>query len=147
MKKITLFFIVLAICFIFLPKALADSVTLEFETQVLDLETGTVTDQTPGLPDVAEGADVRIVYHADRTPHAVVMIAGEGVTLAVMSNTSYDSVTAADVAGLSFSAEVIDQPLETTDTVVVKTDAGAIFKLGNAVENEAGVTFNYQQLQ
>lgn len=127
--------------------ALADIATLEFETQVLDLDTGTVTEQAPGLPDSTEGADVLIGYHADRTPHAVVMIAGEGVTLAVMSDTSYEIVTTTDVVGLSFSAEVIDQPLETTATVVVKTDTGATFKLGNAVEDEVGVTFSYEQLQ
>ena len=127
--------------------ALADSATLEFETHALDLDTGTITEQFIDLVDGTEGADVRIGYHADRIPHAVLMTAGEGVTLAVVSNAIYDSITAADVSGLSFSAEVIDQPLEASDTVVVKTDTGATFKLGNAVEDDAGVTFSYELLQ
>jgi hypothetical protein len=135
------------ICITWPAQSLADSAILDFETQVLDLDTGTVTEQIPGLFDDTEGADVLIGYHADRIPHAVVMTAGEGVTLAIITGVSYNSVIAADVAGLSFSAEVIDQPLEATDTVVVKTDAGATFKLGNAVEDEVGVTFSYEQLQ
>lgn len=134
-------------CFTWPVQALADSATLEFETQTLDLDTGTVTEQSPGLQDGTEGADVRIGYHADRIPHAVVTTAGEGVTLAIMINASYDSVTEADVSGLSFSEEVIDQALEAYDTVVVKTDAGATFKLGNVFEDEAGVTFSYALLQ
>ena len=140
----------LAVAIIFLiwsAQVFADSATLEFETQAFDLDTGTVTEQAPGLMDGTEGADVRIGYHADRIPHAVVITGGEGVTLANMSNVSCDSVTVADVAGLSFSAEVIDQPLEASDTVVVKTDAGATFKLGNAVEDDVGVTFSYELLQ
>ena len=128
-------------------QVLAYSLALGFETQALDLDTGTVTEQVSGLLDDTEGEDVRIAYHADRIPHAVLMTAGEGVTLAFMSGVSYDSVTAVDVSGLSFSAEVIDQPLEASNTVVIKTDTGATFKLGNASENKAGVTFNYEQLQ
>ncbi len=140
------FLAIALVCLNWPGQALADSATLEFETQALDLDTGTVTEQAPGLLDGTEGADVRIGYHADRIPHAVVF-AGEGVTLAFMSGVSYDSVTAADVSGLSFSEEVIDQALGANDTVVVKTDAGATFKLGNAIEDDAGVTFNYEQLQ
>lgn len=141
------FLAVAIICLAWSAQALADSATLEFETQTLDLDTGLITEQSPALTGGTEGADVRIGYHADRIPHAVAMTAGEGVTLAIMSNASYDSVTAADVSGLSFSAEAIGQALEANDTVVIKTDTGAIFKLGNAVESDTGVTLNYAQLQ
>jgi len=44
-----------------------------------------------------------------------------------MSNTNYDSVTKADISGLSFAEEVIDKSLEATDTVVAKMDSGAVF--------------------
>ena len=141
------FLAIALICFTWPAQALADSAKLEFETQALDLDTGIITEQVPDLLDGTEGADVRIGYHADRIPHAVVITAGEGVTLAVMSGVSYDSVTAADVVGLSFSAELIDQALEADDTVVVKTDTGAIFKLGYAVEDESSVSFGYELLQ
>jgi hypothetical protein len=134
------------ICLTWPAKTLAADATLGFETQAIDLDTGTITEQFPDLMDGTEGTDILIGYNADRIPHAILMPVGEGVTLAVMSNTSYDSVTAEDVAGLSFSAGVIDQPLEASDTVVVKTGAGATFKLGNVFEDEAGVTFNYEQL-
>ena len=125
----------------------ADSATLAFETQTLDLDTGTTTEQSIDLLDGIEGEDVRIAYNADRIPHAVLTTIDEGVTLAFINGVAYDSVTSANVAGLSFSSEVVDQPLQESDTVVVKTDSGAIFKLGNAVESDAGVTFSYELLQ
>jgi hypothetical protein len=143
-----LFFLtVTIICLTWTTQVLADSATLEFETQVLDLDTGTVTEQTPDLRSSTEGVDILIGYHADRTPHAVVITAGEGVTFAVMNGVSYDSVTAGDVAGLGFSAEIIDHSIEATDTVVVKTDEGAVFKLGNTVEDDTAATFSYELLQ
>lgn len=147
------FFIILSfwaialICLTWPLQAFADSATVEFETQALDLDTGTITEQAPDLLNNVEGADVFIGYHADRTPHAVVMRAGDGVALALLSGINYDSVTAADAYGLSFSEEAIDQAFEAADTVVVKTDMGATFKLGNAFEDDAGVTFSYELLQ
>jgi hypothetical protein len=144
----SLFFLAIVfLCFTCPVQALADSVTLDFETQALDLDTGTVTEQAPGILDGSTGADILIGYHADRIPHAVLVTADEDVTMAIMNNTNYNSVTAADVAGLSFSAEVIDQPLESSDVVVIKTDGGATFKLGNAVESDTGVNFSYAFLQ
>lgn len=109
------------------------------------MDTGIIL-ETESYLGGTEGADIRIGYHADRTLHAVVMIAGEGVTIAFVDGVSYDSTTAADVSGLRFTAEVIDQPIETGDTVVVRTFEGATFKIGNASEDDAGVTFSYEQL-
>ncbi|MCP5083454.1 MAG: hypothetical protein GY948_17350, partial [Alphaproteobacteria bacterium] len=48
---------------------------------------------------------------------------------------------------LSFSAEPADMPMENHDTVVVRTPAGGVFKLGNLSEHGVTVTFNYAQLQ
>ena len=147
MRKCLAFLTIGVICLAWPVQALALDATLGFETQALDLDTGVVTEQIPGLLDGTDGVDIRMAYHADRIPHAVIVTAGEGVTMAVMSNTNYGIVTAADVAGLIFLAEAADQPLESTDTVVVITDTGATFKLGNAVEDDAGVTFSYELLQ
>jgi hypothetical protein len=119
-----------------------------FELQALELDSGAVLDVT--VADIGEpsGADVRFAYNADRTPHAVVVPAStEGVELAFVDEVAYDGVTAADVAGLSFSTEPVDLPFEAQDTVVVRTDTGAVFKIGNAVESGFSVTFNYAQLQ
>ncbi len=124
----------------------ATPATMEFELQALDLDTGTVLDTT-GI-DVTEptGADVKFSYHADRVPHCVVVPAAEGVTMAFLDAVSFAGISAADVAGLSFFAEQLDVPFDTNDTIVLRTDTGAVFKIGNATESGFSVTFDYEQL-
>ncbi len=140
--------LVAVVCAVFpwLQAMAATSITMEFESQALDLDTGTVSD-TFGV-DVPQptGADVKFGYHADRVPHCVVVPAAEGITMAFLDAVSFSSVSAADVAGLSFFAEPLDVPLDSNDTVVLRTDTGAVFKIGNATESGFSVTFDYEQL-
>ena len=119
--------------------------TLTFETEGIDLDTGAVMESD--MPDEADGTDIRIAYNALRSTGAVVMVgATEGIELAFVSNIAFDGVTAESVAGLTFSPEPVDAPFSANDTVVVRTNTGAVFKLGNASESGMGVTFNYTAL-
>ena len=121
--------------------------TMEVESQALDLATGTLVEAGPddSIP-VLEG-DVRLAYNADRTPHVVVMSAAEGVTLTFVNEVAFDAITVADIAQLTFTAAVVDLPLESHDTVVVRTADGMYYKLGNAIESGTSVTLNYAPLQ
>ncbi|HLA49736.1 MAG TPA: PEP-CTERM sorting domain-containing protein, partial [Thermodesulfovibrionia bacterium] len=47
---------------------------------------------------------------------------------------------------LSFTSFSIIEPFENDDTMVVLTALGNYFKVGNAMENDYFVTFDYQQL-
>ena len=119
--------------------------TLAFESEGLDLDTGAVT--TVDLPTEAQGTDIRIAYNALRSPSAVV-VSGmtEGIQLAFVAGVAFDGVTAESAANLTFSPEPVDAPFSASDTVVVRTDTGVLFKLGNASESSTGVTFNYAPL-
>ena len=117
------------------------------ETQTLNLDDGVVSDGAGEPTAEPSGADVLFAYNADRTPHVVACPAEEGVEIAFIDNISFDGVSAADVEGLSFSTVPPDLPLENGDTVVIRTDTGAVYKLGNAVESTTAVTFNYEQIQ
>lgn len=132
-----------------LSQVLAASVAvIDVEVQVFDLDSGAVLDSTPGMLETPTGGDVRFAYNPDRIIHIVALPAGEGVELAFVDEVAFDAVSAANVAGLTFSSVPIDLPLEASDTVVLRTDTGAIFKIGNAVENSlAVVTFNYERIQ
>ena len=119
--------------------------TLAFETEGLDLDTGTVT--VSDILSEVGGTDIRIAYNALRV-HAAVVVTGatEGVELAFVAGVPFDGVTTESVSGLTFSAEPVDAPFSAADTVVVRTATGAMFKLGNASESDTGVTFNYAAL-
>ena len=118
--------------------------TLDFEIEGLDLDSGTVVDVTDMVASVS--ADIKIAYNADRTLHAVVFPATEGVELAFVEGTAFDGVNAAEVAGFAFSAEPVDLPFSPNDCVVLRTDQGAVYKIGNATESGTSVTFNYAPL-
>ena len=119
--------------------------TLAFETEFLDLDANVIS--AADSDGDASGADIRIAFNADRSPGAVVFgEAAAGVELAFVAGMSFDGVTAESVAGLTFSAEPVDAPFSASDTVLVRTDSGLLFKLGNAVETETGVTFSYAAL-
>jgi hypothetical protein len=121
------------------------TISLAFELEALDLDSGIIY-MEPIASDVS-GSDIRIAFNALRTPGAVVMPVMEGVVeLAFVSDVAFDGVTSESVSGLTFSSEPVDVPFGAADTVVVRTDSGAVFKLGNAAESGTGVTFNYAAL-
>lgn len=122
------------------------SVTLAFETDGLDLDSGAVVSE-PDLATESGASDIRIAYNALRPVAAVVMSAGEGVELAFLPNTGMNTVSSADLASLAFSPQAPDIPFTVFDTVVVKTDAGAYYALGNVSEQADGVTFDYQLIE
>ncbi len=128
------------------PAMAAEIITMEVESQVLDLDAGTVADALTEDLTAPTGADVQLAYNADRTPHAVVFPVGEGVELAFVASVGFDGISSSDVSNLAFSTEPVDLPFSASDCVVIRTDQGMVFKLGNATESGMSITFNYEPL-
>ena len=131
------------------PAPAATPATLEFETQELDLETGTILqlDDPAALPGESSDGDIHFAYNADRTPHCVVMQnQSAGAAVAFLNATAFEAVAYDDVAGLTFTSEIVDQPFGSDDTVVVRTAAGNYYKVGHASESATAVTFDYELL-
>ena len=128
------------------PTMAAEIITVETESQVLDLDAGTIVGALTEDPTVPTGADVKLAYNDDRTPHAVVIPVGEGVEIAFAAGVGFDGISSSDLGSLAFSAEPSDLPFSADDCVVVRTDQGTFFKLGNATESGLSITFNYEQL-
>jgi hypothetical protein len=125
-------------------------VTLEFESEGLDLDTGTVVPIEPWTL-VADPADPQpdlvLACNAERAARAVVFHNRMNeVEIAFLDGVPFNLVDSTDLAGLSFTAAVIDEPFETGDSVVLRTDTGAHYLLGNPLEDAAGVTFDTQLL-
>ncbi len=128
------------------PAMAAEIITMEVESQVLDLDAGTVADALTEDLTAPTGADVQLAYNADRTPHAAVFPVGNGVELAFVAGVGFDGVSSSDVPNLAFFTEPIDLPFSANDCVVIRTDQGTVFKLGNATENGTSITFNFEPL-
>ena len=116
------------------------------EVQALNLDAGTVLDPSPEDVIAPAGADIQLAYNADRAPHAVVFPVGESVEMSFVAGVGFDGISSSDTPNLVFSSEPTDLPFSDNDCVVIRTDQGAVFKLGNAVETGLSVTFNYAAL-
>lgn len=121
---------------------------LAFETEALDLDTGTTVERDParGVGSSTQGVDMYVAYHAGWSPAAVVMPLPGAVTL-VLHDTDYAAVSASDIDTATFSERPDDVPFEPGNTVLVRTGAGAVYKMGNVRESDTGATFEYARLQ
>lgn len=124
----------------------SEAVTIEMPNEMLDLDTGTVSNSVGMDPTAPTGADVQMAYNADRVPHAVVIPVGDGVELAFIAGVGFDGISSSDIPSLTFSSEPPDLLFSADDCVVVRTDQGTFFKLGNATETGLSITFNYEAL-
>jgi len=129
--------------------------TLAFEQACLDLDIGVVDEEfcsgppSRGSDDLPVEAswDIRVGYHADRAARAVIFQNGASeVEIAHLTGVAFDDVTSAAIAGASFTLDVVDQPFDAARVILVRTDRGAVYKLGNAFEDETGLRLDYELL-
>jgi hypothetical protein len=121
--------------------------TLEAETDVLDLETQTVAENDVLSLD-SDTADMRLAYNADRSnPFVVFQNQMTGILIAFADGAAFGSVDLVMAQGLTYTEGVIDTPLDSNDTVVLETQGGSLFKIGNPVDNGDGtVTLEVESL-
>jgi hypothetical protein len=144
--------IMLVVCvgFFYGEKVQADNVVaMNYETQAIDLDTGTITEVIPGASEDLSSFELRFAYHADRSTHAVAVSAVPELNLemAFVDNMPFDEIDILDVAALTFTNGILDHALEANDTVIVRAVSGAIFKVGNLTETNGKVSFYFSQLQ
>jgi hypothetical protein len=102
----------------------------------LNLETGVITNCQP-MPNFCMAIDdFYLAYNSTRAVPAVVFQnrqAAGGRRIAHLAGRAFSGVHLADTTGAGFVATLIDQPFDNTRTILVRTDAGNIYKLGNPV--------------
>jgi hypothetical protein len=129
-----------------------ESGTAACDASALTLVPGpmTITDEIllpPGNSlDFGPAADFHLEY-APSAAGALVLALEPGVTGVLLPDRAYESVTAADIAGLS--AWPAAQPVTSRDTVIILTAAGQYVKLGHLYDHPQTwtVSFNYAELQ
>lgn len=124
----------------------AGSAAVPFETGLIDLDSGQVEVVELAEP-VAGGADLKFGYHADRMQNCVTVLAGLHTVGAYLEGKGFDSVSASDIDTAIFVDEVDYRSCDPSDTLLIQTDEGAYFKVGNFFEDGVEVQFDYEQLQ
>ncbi|MEP4768312.1 MAG: VCBS domain-containing protein [Roseibium sp.] len=116
---------------------------LGFEFEGFDLDTGQViTSDIPGLPLNSETYDFTFAYNGNfpvSGTNAVVFqnqTSQTPVEIAFIDETSLLDLTQNHVDLAVFSTNLIDQQFESDDTILLKTQSGDIYAIGNSSEND-----------
>lgn len=114
----------------------ATSYTVQFSRQRPDLETGAITVCSFGICSTQEAWDMWVYSSTSTTPRSIVrqnqtsgvQIAHvEGVTLAGLNETHFTSA--------GFTTDLVEVPFDAQRVILLRTDAGNVYALGNPVEN------------
>ena len=120
--------------------------TLEFERQCLDLDASRIESCGPE-EEASARWDVQILHNGQRAIHAVLARNdGSDSMLAQLHGVSFSEVTAEAVPDASFTHAFLDVPFFGDAVFLVRTDSGAVYKIGNATEREAEITFEWELL-
>jgi len=126
------------------PNLEVHSTFVGFTNHYLDLESGLI--DTVISPDIPNGiTDLRNSFSSSRDIHATI-VQQSGREIAYLGAGPFSAVTDRDLDTATFTSETIDIPFDSTTILLLKTDLGAIYKLGNPVEDIDGVRFDYQLL-
>ena len=94
------------------------------------------------------GWDFYIAYNGSTSVHSrIFQNGGNGVEIAHLRGRTFSTVTDCDIAGATFTTGLIDEPFDTTRTILIRTDLGSVYKVGNPVETTVSVTFGFAQLR
>lgn len=122
------------------------SVTLRYETESLDLETAAILDCGIGCL-YPTGHDLHLAYNGTVPPPARVFHNESTAQIAHLTSRTFASVHLADTAGAGFTDNLIDESFDGTRTILIRTAAGNVYKLGDPVDAPPNsLRFNFARL-
>lgn len=112
-----------------------------------DLDTGAMVTCSFGLCPSDDEWDVWIEFDSQGEPQAVVRQNQDiAVELAHIDGVALADLTDADVDGASFSLDPIDEPFGPNTVVLVRTDQGNVYALGNPTEQTLLLTATFDAM-
>jgi len=125
--------------------AFADPVEykIQFNRERPDLDTGEITLCTFGICPSQEDWDLYVQNNIQSTPNSVIrQNQTAGVEIAHLAGVTLDGLTEADVEAAQFSTALDDAPFDAGRVILIRSDLGSVFALGNPVEDEHRLTFD-----
>jgi hypothetical protein len=109
---------------------------LRYETDFLDFDADTVV-SCPRACAFPDGTDLKVLFDPAGDVHAIVAPnGGAGVEIAEIAGGEFVAVSAADAGTATFTSTTSGILFDRTRVILIRTDQGAVFKLGNPVESE-----------
>lgn len=112
------------------------SYTIQFSRQRPDLETGTITVCSFGICSTQEAWDLWVYNSTSTTPRSIVRHnLTTGVEIAHVEGVTLAGLNEAHFTGATFTADLMEIPFDAQRVILIRTDAGQVFALGNPSEN------------
>lgn len=118
--------------------------TIQFNNRRPNLDTGAILECAFGIcdpDDPDQNWDVYAEYSSSTDTHTVIrQNETTGVEIAHLPGVTLDSLTEADYDGAVFTTEAVDDPFAPGRVILVRTDVGNVYALGNPSEDVSSLT-------
>ena len=120
------------------------SYTIRFSRDRPDLETGELTECSFGFCPTTDDWDLYVHNSSQTTPQSVIrQNQTNGVEIAHLPGVTLDDMTEEDVAGATWTTELVADPFDAGRVILIKTDLGNVYALGNPVEDTTALTLTF----
>lgn len=120
------------------------SYTLVYQRDRPDLDSGQITVCSFGFCPTQQGWDMYVDWNYASTPHSIVrQNATTGVEIAHLPGVTLNTLTEADYEGATFTTDTISAPFDSTRVILIKTDLGNVYALGNPVEDTTAQSLTF----
>jgi len=115
--------------------------TIRFNRARPDLNDGSITECPFGLCPTEEGWDLYIQFTSGSS-----IVRANGTTaveIAHLSGVTLDTMTEADVESATFTTDPVDDAFDSDRVILIRTDTGDVYALGNPVESTLAQTLTF----
>lgn len=112
------------------------SYNIQFSRERPNLDTGEVTVCPFGICSSQESWDLYVYNSLQSDPHSVIrQNEAAGVEIAHLPGVTLSTLTEADYTGATFTADPISDPFDAGRVILIRTDVGNVFALGDPLED------------
>jgi hypothetical protein len=110
--------------------------SIQFSRERPDLDTGVITVCSFGICSTQEEWDLWVYSNSQTEPRSVIrQNTTTGVEIAHLPGVTLAQLTEADFEAASFTTELVADPFDSGRVILIRTDLGNVYALGNAVED------------
>lgn len=118
--------------------------TIQFNRERPDLDTGEITVCPFGICSTQDGWDLYVYNNFSTDPHSVIrQNQTTAVEIAHLPGVTLGSLTEADLEGATFTTALVSDPFDTARVILIRTDLGNVYALGNPSEDLTNGTLTF----
>lgn len=112
------------------------------------LDTGTIAECPFGLCPSGAEWDLYVYYSSASDPHSVIrQNQATGIEIAHLPGVTLEDLTEDDVQGAVFTADLVPDPFDAGRVILVRTESGTVYALGNPVEDTSAQTLTFDAVR